>query len=142
MQNTTIANTALLLVEDDAEIREQMKWALASEYTVLEAKDRRTALALLRRETPRLVVLDLGLPPASDAATEGLEALKEIIQFDPTTKVIVATGNSDRAVAMIAMQRGAYDFIEKPVQLDVLRVILQRAAYLSRLDQDNPDRQR
>src|SRR5438105_1663016 len=86
---------------------------------------------------PRLVVLDLGLPPAPDAASEGLEALQEIIQFDPTTKVIVATGNSDRAVAMIAMQRGAYDFIEKPVQLDVLRVILQRAAYLSRLEQEN-----
>ena len=137
MQNTTIANTALLLVEDDAEIREQMKWALASEYTVLEAKDRRSAITLLRRENPRLVVLDLGLPPAPDAASEGLEALQEIIQFDPTTKVIVATGNSDRAVAMIAMQRGAYDFIEKPVQLDVLRVILQRAAYLSRLEQEN-----
>jgi two-component system NtrC family response regulator len=137
MQNTTIANPALLLVEDDGEIREQMKWALASEFTVLEAKDRRTAIALLRRETPRLVVLDLGLPPAPDVAAEGLAALQEIIEFDPTTKVIVATGNSDRAVAMIAIQRGAYDFIEKPVQLDVLRVILQRAAYLSRLEQEN-----
>ncbi len=137
MQNTTIPNPALLLVEDDAEIREQMKWAFASEYTVLEAKDRRTALALLRRETPRLVVLDLGLPPAPDAASEGLAALQEIIQFDPTTKVIVATGNSDRAVALNAIQSGAYDFIEKPVHLDVLRVILQRAAYLSRLEQEN-----
>jgi two-component system NtrC family response regulator len=137
MRNPTIVNPALLLVEDDAEIREQMKWALASEYTVLEAKDRRTALALLRREGPRLVVLDLGLPPAPDVAAEGLAALQEVIQFDPTTKVIVATGNSDRAVAMIAIQSGAYDFIEKPVQLDVLRVILQRAAYLSRLEQEN-----
>jgi two-component system NtrC family response regulator len=137
MRNTTIANPVLLLVEDDADLREQMKWALASEYTVLEAKDRRTAIALLRRETPRLVVLDLGLPPAPDAASEGLAALQEIIQFDPTTKVIVATGNSDRAVALNAVQSGAYDFIEKPVQLDVLRVILQRAAYLSRLEQEN-----
>ena len=128
---------ALLLVEDDGDIREQMKWALGSEYTVLEAKDRRSALALLRRETPRLVVLDLGLPPIPDAASEGLAALQEIIQFDPTTKVIVATGNSDRAVALNAIQSGAYDFIEKPVQLDVLRVILQRAAYLSRLEQEN-----
>jgi two-component system NtrC family response regulator len=137
MRNPTIANPALLLVEDDADLREQMKWALASEYTVLEAKDRRTAIALLRRETPRLVVLDLGLPPVPDAAYEGIAALQEIIQFDPTTKVIVATGNSDRAVALNAIQSGAYDFIEKPVQLDALRVILQRAAYLSRLEQEN-----
>jgi two-component system NtrC family response regulator len=128
---------ALLLVEDDAEIREQMKWALGSEYAVLEAQDRRSALALVRRETPRLVVLDLGLPPAPDAASEGLAALQEIIQFDPTTKVIIATGYSDRAVALNAIQNGAYDFFEKPVQLDVLRVILQRAAYLSRLEQEN-----
>src|SRR3989442_431350 len=112
----------LLLVEDDAEIREQMKWALGSEYSVLEAQDRRSALALVRRETPRLVVLDLGLPPAADAASEGLAALQEIIQFDPTTKVIIATGYSDRAVALNAIQNGAYDFIEKPVQLGVLRV--------------------
>jgi len=128
---------ALLLVEDDAEIREQMKWALAGDYSVLEAEDRRSAMTAIRREAPRLVVLDLGLPPAPDAASEGLAALQEVIQFDPTTKVIVATGNSDRAVALNAIQSGAYDFIEKPVQLDVLRVILQRAAYLSRLEQEN-----
>ncbi len=148
MRNTTIADgamksernqspPALLLVEDDAEIREQMKWALAGDYSVLEAEDRRSAMTAIRREAPRLVVLDLGLPPAPDAASEGLAALQEVIQFDPTTKVIVATGNSDRAVALNAIQSGAYDFIEKPVQLDVLRVILQRAAYLSRLEQEN-----
>src|SRR5947208_16766675 len=104
MRNTTIANPVLLLVEDDADLREQMKWALPSEYTVVEAKDGRTAIALLRRETPRLVVRDLGLPPAPDAASEGFAAVHEIIQFEPSTKVIVATGDSDRAVAVQAVQ--------------------------------------
>lgn len=128
---------ALLLVEDDAEIREQMKWALASEYDVLEATDRRSAMALVRREVPALVILDLGLPPAAGAATEGLAALREILQQSPTVKVIVATGNRERANALAAIEGGAYDFIEKPVQLEVLKVILQRAAYLSRLEQEN-----
>jgi two-component system, NtrC family, response regulator len=128
---------ALLLVDDDPDLREQMKWALAPEYIVLEASDRRTALALVRRETPPLVLLDLGLPPDTDGASEGLATLREILQFDPTVKIVVVTGNSDRAKALAAIDGGAYDFIEKPVQLDVLRVVLQRAAYLSSLEQEN-----
>ena len=128
---------ALLIVEDDAEIREQMKWALAEDYAVLEASDRRTALAVVRRETPRLVLLDLGLPPDTNGSSEGLATLREILQFDPTMKVVVVTGNSDRANALAAVEGGAYDFIEKPVQLEVLKVILQRAVYLSRLEQEN-----
>jgi len=66
----------LLLVEDDADIREQMKWALASEFTVLEAKDRRSAVGMVRQKSPILVLLDLGLPLAVDDATEGLAALQ------------------------------------------------------------------
>ena len=131
------ARPGLLLVEDDAEIREQMKWALASCYAVLEATDRRTALALFRREAPRLMVLDLGLPPAADVASEGLAILREALQLSPTTKVIVVTGNSDRVNALAAIEGGAYDFIEKPVQLEMLKVILQRAAYLVSLEQEN-----
>ncbi len=148
MRNTTLADgsmkseqnqslPALLLVEDDAEIREQMKWALAEGYAVVEAGDRRTALAILRRQAPPLVVLDLGLPPDPDAASEGLAALRESLQLEPRTKVIVVTGNSDRAKALAAIDGGAYDFIEKPVQLEVLRVILQRAAYVSSLELEN-----
>jgi len=127
--------SAVLIVEDDPDILEQMRWGLRANHLIHEAKDRRTAVALMRREVPPLVLLDLGLPPAVDDATEGLATLQEILQFAPRTKIIVATGNSDRANALAAVQSGAYDFIQKPVQLDVLKIILERAAHVYRLEQ-------
>ena len=127
----------LLLVDDDDEIRDQMKWALASEYQMLEASDRIVALAQVRRAMPELVLLDLGLPPDVEGASEGLAILREALLVNPTAKVIVITGNSDRAKAMAAIETGAYDFIEKPVRLDVLKVLLQRANYLSGLEREN-----
>ena len=66
---TAQTRPAVLIVDDDAEIREQLKWALASEYSVLEAEDRPTALSLARQERPGLVTLDLGLPGDVDGAT-------------------------------------------------------------------------
>ena len=127
----------LLLVEDDPEIREQMKWALASDYELLEASDRPSALGYVRQAMPQIILLDLGLPPDTDGASEGLAVLRETLQLNPLAKVIVLTGNSDRAKAIAAIESGAYDFIEKPVQLDVLKVVLQRAAYLFNLEQEN-----
>ena len=127
----------LLLVDDDPEIRDQMKWALVSDYELLEASDRPSALAHVRQAMPQLVLLDLGLPPDTDGASEGLAILRETMQLNPMAKVIVVTGNSDRAKAIAAIESGGYDFIEKPVQLDVLKIVLQRAAYLSNLEQEN-----
>src|SRR5262249_61609046 len=131
----------LLLIDDDAEIRDQMKWALASEYELLEASDRPSALAHVRQAMPQLVLLDLGLPPDTEGASEGLAILHETIQLNPMAKVIVITGNSDRTKAIAAIESGAYDFIEKPVQLDVLKVVLQRAVYLSNIERENRELQ-
>ena len=125
---------ALLLVEDDAEIREQIKWALASEYVVLEAHDRRTALKVVQHHTPKLVLLDLGLPPGADTPFEGLAALREIMQRDPSIKVVVITGNESRAVALEAVQHGAWDYVSKPTDLQALRVIMARAQHMSALE--------
>ena len=127
---------ALLVVEDDPEIREQMRWAFDDAYMVYLAGNRRDALALMKRERPALITLDLGLPPHPAEAAEGLALLEELLAVERTAKVIVITGNSDRTNAMVAVQRGAYDFLEKPVQLDVLKIILDRAAYLYRLEQE------
>ena len=129
--------STVLLVDDDPEIREQMKWALASDYELIEASDRVSALKCVRQASPRIILLDLGLPPDTDGASEGLAVLREALQINPLIKVIVLTGNSDRANAIAAIQSGGYDFIEKPVQLDVLKIVLQRAAYLSKLEQEN-----
>ena len=127
---------ALLVVEDDPDIQEQVKWALASDYAVLEAHDRRTALTLVRREAPRLVLLDLGLPPVPDSAAEGLAALREMLQHDPSMKVIVLTGNNERAVALEAVQRGACDYVSKPADLNALRGILSRAHHMMTLEDE------
>src|SRR5438105_12180773 len=122
--------SAVLIVEDDPDILEQMRWGLGANHIIHEAKDRRTAVALMRREVPPLVLLDLGLPPAVDDATEGLATLQEILQFAPRTKIIVATGNSGRANAVAEVQRGTYDFIQNQVQLDLIKYILEQTAHL------------
>lgn len=124
----------LLLVDDDAAIHDQMKWALASDYDLLAALDRAAALSHIRQAMPPLVLLDLGLPPDVDGASEGLAILRETLRVNPAAKVVVVTGNSDRAKALAAIEGGAYDFIEKPVQLDMLKVVLQRAVYLFNLE--------
>jgi two-component system NtrC family response regulator len=80
----TMRRTKLLIVEDDPDIREQMKWALEPPYEILQAGDRTEALARFRAEAPPLVVLDLGLPPDVDQTTEGLQALEEILAADAT----------------------------------------------------------
>lgn len=127
----------LLLVEDDEDLRQQLRWALASEYDVLEAGDRPAALAKVRTEPVSLVLLDLGLPPSPDDATEGLAALEELLNVNRLLKIIMVTGNSERANALKALELGAYDFLEKPPQLDVLKVVLQRAWYVTRVEQEN-----
>jgi two-component system NtrC family response regulator len=128
---------ALLLVDDNVELREQMKWGLKSSYEIFEADDRAAAVAMFQKEKISLVTLDLGLPPDADGATEGLSALEQLLVVNPLAKVVVITGNQDRANALRAIQLGAYDFMEKPVELDVLKTVLQRAGYLAGLEREN-----
>ncbi len=126
----------LLVVEDDIGLQKQFKWGFDQYKTVL-AGDRTEAINALRRHTPSVVTLDLGLPPDPTNASEGLETLKEILQLAPTTKVIVVTGNDDRDNAIKAIAMGAYDFYQKPVDLDVLTLIIDRAYQLGDLEKDN-----
>jgi two-component system NtrC family response regulator len=126
----------LMVVEDDPEIRDQMRWALADTHIVHLAATPREALAIMKRERPSLVTLDLGLPPRPAEAIEGLTLLQELLAVDRMAKVIVITGNDERTNAVKAVQHGAYDFLEKPVQIEVLKVILDRAAYLYQLEQE------
>ncbi len=128
---------SLLLVEDSQEIREQMKWGLKSLYTIFEADNREKAVEILQREKIGLVTLDLGLPPDADGVTEGLIGLEQLIEVNPLVKIVVITGNQDRANALKAVQLGAYDFMEKPVDLEVLKTVLQRAGYLAGLEKEN-----
>ena len=131
----------LLIVEDDPEIRDHLKWALASKYVVLETDNRLHAVALVHQHRPSLVTLDLGLAPFPNDASEGLAALEQFLVIDPLIKVVVMTGNTDRENALKAVQAGAFDYIRKPIQLNILHVILERAGHLYTLQQENLDRQ-
>src|SRR5205085_4234093 len=103
------AQPKLLIVEDDDAIRTQLKYALRDQYALPFAETRTKALALVNDVRPDVVSLDLGLPPHPDTAEEGLQALEEILRAAPTTKVIVVTGNGDRANARRAAELGAVD---------------------------------
>ena len=127
----------LLIVDDDEVIRTQLKYALRDDFTLLFAEDRGGALVTLRAEHPELVSLDLGLPPHPDAAEEGLQALDEILKAAPDTKVVVLTGNGDRQNALRAVQLGAFDYHLKPIRLNELKVVLQRAEYLKTLEAES-----
>ncbi len=135
--NTKTPRLTLLLVEDDEDLRQQMKWALSSDYELREAGDRETAVRIVQNEPVHLAILDLGLPPRPNEAIEGLAALEEMLSVNRELKVIMATGNTDRSHALQAIDLGAYDFLEKPTQLEVLKVVLQRATYLIRLEREN-----
>src|SRR5687768_4283645 len=127
----------LLIVEDDEDIRSQMRWALAESYDVQVAGDRASALELFRDHSPEVVLLDLGLPPSPGDVTEGLSALSEILRLAPATKVIIASGQSDQANALKAISDGAYDFLAKPIEIEELKVVLKRAFYLAQLEKEN-----
>ncbi len=128
---------SLLLIEDDEDLRQQLKWALSSEYEIREAGDRTTALQIVNKELIPVAILDLGLPPHPGSAVEGLAALEDMLHTNPSLKVIMATGNTDRQNAFKAIALGAYDFLEKPVEVDVLKGVLERAYYLFRLEREN-----
>jgi len=126
----------LLVIEDDIGIQKQLKWSLP-DYELVFAQDRSSALTQLRRYEPEVVTLDLGLPPDPANATEGLACLSEILSLQPNCKVIVITGSTDNDHALKAVALGAYDYYQKPINIDVLNVILTRAFKLSQLETEN-----
>ena len=126
----------LLVVEDDPSIATQMKWALAQDYEIFLAEDRASALEILGKERPHVVTLDLGLPPNPGEVQEGFLALAEMLSQDGLVKVIVITGQGGKGHALKAIGEGAYDFFCKPIQIDELKVVLNRAFYVSQLERE------
>ena len=126
----------LLVVEDDAGLQAQLKWAY-EDFEVVIAGDREAAIAALRAEEPAVVTLDLGLPPDPDGISEGFAVLDAIMALKPDTKVIVASGHGARESALGAIERGAYDFYQKPVDIDQLGLIVRRAFNLHRIEAEN-----
>ncbi|MHB9009560.1 MAG: PEP-CTERM-box response regulator transcription factor [Limisphaerales bacterium] len=131
----------LLIVDDDEEIRSQIKWALLQDYEVRMAGSRSEALAALETNPPGVVLLDLGLPPHPSSPDEGLAALGDILAAQPQTKVIIVSGQSDKQNALAAIGAGAYDFLPKPIDLEQLRLILARAFYVAGLEREHRELQ-
>ncbi len=126
----------LLVVEDDEGLQSQLKWCF-DDYEVLIAADRDSAIAELRRHEPAVVLQDLGLPPDPEGVGEGLETLKETLALAPHTKVIVVTGHGDQENAVRAVGLGAYDFYQKPVDVDILQLLVKRAFHIHDLEAEN-----
>ncbi len=126
----------LLVIEDDEGLQAQLKWSY-DDFEVVIAGDRDSAIAALRSEAPAVVTLDLGLPPDPDGTTEGFAVLDAIMALKPDTKVIVASGHGARESALQAIERGAYDFYQKPLDIEALGLIVRRAYNLHQIEAEN-----
>lgn len=136
MSAASAKKRTLLVVEDDPGLQSQLKWCFEN-YEVTVVGDRVAAVTAVRRLEPAVVTLDLGLPPDPANASEGLATLQDILSLAPATKVIVVTGNDDRENAVRAVGRGAYDFYQKPIDPEVLGLIVDRAYALYDLEREN-----
>ena len=132
----TDAKPVLLIVEDDEGLQRQLRWAY-DDYEVVIAGDRETAIDMLRLHAPAVVTLDLGLPPDPDGTSEGFATLEAIQALKPDTKIIIASGHGARESALRAISGGAYDFYQKPVDIDELGLIVARAFHLHAIEQEN-----
>ncbi|MEZ5935059.1 MAG: PEP-CTERM-box response regulator transcription factor [Alphaproteobacteria bacterium] len=126
----------LLLVDDDPGILRQLAWSFP-DHEVLIAADRETAIERVKEHAPKVVSLDLGLPPDPDGSTVGLDILEKILAIHPRTKVIVVSGSEDREDAVQAVARGAWDFFQKPIDAEALGFIVKRAFHVARLEAEN-----
>lgn len=126
----------LLVVEDDPALQKQIRWSF-DQYEVLLAGDRESALTQVRRYTPAVVTMDLGLPPDADSVSEGFKLLEQILTISPDTKIIVVTGQNEQANALRAIALGAYDFFVKPFEPETLNLTVKRAFRFYDLQQEN-----
>ena len=126
----------VLIVDDDEEIRTQMKWAVADDHQVAVAADRRSAFEMFRKQRPEVVLLDLGLPPSPNDTTEGMATLAGLLTLDRSAKIIIISGQSERENAVKAIGAGAYDFLSKPLDVGQLKLLLQRCVYVTELERE------
>ena len=127
-------NPKLLIVDDDEEIRTQMKWALANDYDILLAGDRAGAVEAFAAARPLVVLLDLGLPPRPADPEEGLATLAELTALESLAKIIVITGQGEKGIGLRAIGGGAYDFMAKPVEMEELKILLKRVFHVAQLE--------
>lgn len=126
-------NETILVVDDEESICKSLKAILSDEgYQVLVAGSGEDAVKIVEEEMPQLVLLDVWLP-----GMDGLETLQAIKKINPQTLVIIMSGHGTIETAVKATKLGAFDFIEKPLSLDKIIILVNNAINLSRLQEEN-----
>ncbi|MBM3845248.1 MAG: PEP-CTERM-box response regulator transcription factor [Verrucomicrobia bacterium] len=138
---TSDTKPVVLIVDDDEEIRTQLKWALTDAYEIVLAGNRMEAVEAFKNSKPSVVLLDLGMPPMPAGPEEGMAALSALRGIDSKAKVIILSGQSDRANALRAVNEGAYDFLSKPPEIDELKVMVRRACQMRQIERELADMQ-
>ena len=132
----------LLIIEDEASLAKQLKWGLKEQYQITIAGAPDEARALIGSGKFPVIALDLGLPPTPDNPAEGFRLLEAIPFLSPHSKAIVITGNAEQDNAIRAIALGAVDFCAKPIDLEMLHIILERTFRTAELEGINRKLQR
>ncbi|MEW5842750.1 MAG: sigma-54 dependent transcriptional regulator [Bacteroidota bacterium] len=121
----------ILVIDDDDSIRETLTNLLTRlNYIVFSASNGRMGIDIVKKEQPDLVISDLRMPQL-----DGLEVLEELQKYDPQIRVIIITAHDDMLTTIQAMQKGAYDFIEKPIEIERLKISIKRALQNKKLSE-------
>ncbi len=132
-RNIVDAKLRLLVVDDDAGHRNTLRTLLGSwGYAIHVSENGRSAVDLVRAQAFSLVLMDLRMPDLS-----GIEAMKEILECNPSLPVIIMTAYSDVETAVAALKAGAYDYLTKPLDFDDLKLTLGRALDHAELKREN-----
>ncbi len=132
--------SSILIVDDERDIRELIGDILRDEgYTVRLAGNSDSCMAEINAEAPALMILDIWL---KDSRMDGIDILKTVKRSNPDVPVVIISGHGNIEIAVAAIRQGAYDFIEKPVNIDQLMVVVSRAMETSRLRRENSDLRR
>jgi two-component system nitrogen regulation response regulator NtrX len=132
--------SSILIVDDERDIRELIGDILRDEgYTVRLAGNSDSCMAEINAEPPALMILDIWL---KDSRMDGIDILKTVKRSNPDVPVVIISGHGNIEIAVAAIKQGAYDFIEKPFNIDQLMVVVSRAMETSRLRRENSDLRR
>lgn len=127
----------ILIVDDEKDIRELISDILVDEgYKTRLAGDSDSAMAAINEAPPALIILDIWL---KDSKLDGIDILKTVRRNNPDVPVVIISGHGNIEIAVAAIKQGAYDFIEKPFNIDQLMVVVSRAMETSRLRRENTE---
>ncbi|TMV80317.1 sigma-54-dependent Fis family transcriptional regulator, partial [Thioclava sp. BHET1] len=132
--------SGILIVDDERDIRELISDILKDEgYTTRLAGNSDDCMTAINAEEPALMILDIWL---KDSRMDGIDILKTVKRDNPDVPVVIISGHGNIEIAVAAIKQGAYDFIEKPFNIDQLLVVVARAMEVSRLRRENSDLRR